>query len=92
MATIQINFLRYLQMGISWQQDVFFLVCPLHYDMNKPFEIVSDIFSFLEEPESHIRGDLVVARTTCVQFPTNRSNEFAQSSFIGGVNILVVYV
>jgi hypothetical protein len=45
------------------------------------------------EPDSHVGCDLVVSTSSSVQLSTNVfADNLAQSSFIGGVNVLIIRV
>jgi hypothetical protein len=77
-------------MGIARHEDILFLLGPINHDSNEPFQVSFNLRHLSQEPQSHVSRHLVISRTACVQFATERSNHLAQTTLHRRVNILVV--
>ena len=79
-----------LKMGVSWKEDIFLLVCAFTHDTDETLEPRRNVINSAKEPETSVSSDLVVARTTGVEFTTKGTDELTQTTFVGSVDILIV--
>lgn len=78
-------------MRIPRHKDVLLLIRPLNHDPNKPLQTLYNLLHLSQEPQPHVRRDLVVARAASVQLPAQRPDELAQAAFVRGVDVFVVW-
>ena len=80
----------HLQVGVPGHEHVLLLVRALHHHADEGLEALLDGAHLPEEPEAHVRRDLVVARAAGVQLPAEGADELGQPALVGGVDVLVV--
>ena len=77
-------------MGVPRHEVVPLLVGALDHDPDECDQARFYLADLLEEPEAHIRRNLIIPRPAGVQFPSQWPDQFAQAALVRGVNILVV--
>lgn len=66
------------------------LVSALDHDPDERDQACFYLADLFDQPEAHVRRDLIVPRPAGVQFPSQRPNQLAQAALVGGVNVLVI--
>lgn len=77
-------------MGVSWQEDKLFLVSSFDHHADEPFQAFLNLFDFIEKPQPHVCRDLIIARSSRMEFSSKRTDELAQSTFVRCMNILII--
>ncbi|KAH3662537.1 hypothetical protein OGAPHI_005789 [Ogataea philodendri] len=77
-------------MSVSRHQHVDLLLCAGGHDLDQRLEQLEQLLELLSDENPHICGHLVVSGPAGVDFASNvLADDLAESSLVGGVNILV---
>ena len=82
--------ITYLQMCVSRQKDVLLLISAFNHDTDQVLQTGLHLLNLAQEPKTHIRRDLIVPGSSCMQLPAELAYKLAQSPFVRSVNILIV--
>lgn len=77
-------------MSIAWQKEMLLLVCSLDHYADKTLETFFYTLYFLQQPQTHIRRDLIITRPTRVQFAAEGTNQFTKPTFVCRVNVFII--
>mmetsp|Transcript_1031 Transcript_1031/g.1658 ORF Transcript_1031/g.1658 Transcript_1031/m.1658 type:complete len:212 (-) Transcript_1031:324-959(-) len=81
--------LCWLEVSVPRHQQVHFRLGPVSCCFEEFNQQRTDHHALLFEPQSNVCRHLVVARSSCVQFPCDAADYFPESSFVGSVNVLI---
>lgn len=79
-----------LQVSVARHEDVFLLVRAFYHHADEVLQTFFDGANLSEEPQAHVRGDLVVARTAGVELSAKRTDKLGESPFVRSVDVLIV--
>ena len=78
-------------MGIARHKNLFLAVGAFCDDFDNALQRVFNLSNFSHEPEPHISRDLIISRSAGVQLSSDRRPyEFAQSPFVGSMDVLII--
>ena len=77
-------------MCVSRQKDVLLLISAFNHDTDQVLQTGLHLLNLAQEPKTHIRRDLIVPGSSCMQLPAELAYKLAQSPFVRSVNILIV--
>lgn len=79
-----------LQVSVAGHEDILLLVRAFHHHADEVLQTFFDSANLPEEPQAHVRGDLVVARAAGVELSAKRTDKLGEAALVRSVDVLVV--